>query len=131
MPLLLVLTRVSFNLSTFSLWNFTYSIRQSTLLALACAYDIFIEAMNLGALWVPSMTVFSVTVTTSACDPTFILFSDLLVMVFLALSKNMVSKHATMCYLDGVKGVIPSSAKGMWPPMIMSPDEVGGSTGLF
>ena len=48
-------------------------------------------------------------------------------MVLLFLSKDIVSRLATACFLDGVNGTNPSSARGMWPPVIVSLDGVGGS----
>ena len=64
------------------------------------------------------------------CVPIFNIFSDLLTIVFLDLTKNIVSKHATAWCLYGVKGTSPSSARGVWPHVIMSLDGAGGSIRL-
>ena len=100
---------------------------------MAYATSLFIEAMNLGSLWVPSMMVSSVTMTTLSLILIFDHFLDLRVMVFLYLSKIMVSRKATMWCLDGVNGVIPNSTKGLHPSMIVPLDEtrVSGSIGSF
>ena len=63
---------------------------------MAYAASLFTEAVNLGSLWVPSMMVSSVNVTTLTLIIVFNHFLDLRVMVFLYLSKMMVSRKAAM-----------------------------------
>ena len=67
---------------------------------------------------------------TSGWVPIFNLFLDLQTMFFWLWSKNILSKLATMCCLEGVEGTNPNSEIGRWPLVNISPEVEGGFSGL-
>ena len=66
-----------FNLNIFSLFNSTSFINLSTLSVLSWDATMFTKAVNFGSIWVPSITMFYVTVScytkilSPSCDNTF------------------------------------------------------------
>ena len=81
------------------------------------------------------MKTFSVTVVTSGWVPVFNFFLDLQTIVLCLGSKKTLSRLATACCLDGVKGTNPNVPIGRWPPINISPkvEEIfyGLSWGIF